>query len=32
MLRYLNWAAVRLFYWLVYGAKKAKQGWRGSVP
>ena len=35
MLRYIYWAAVRLFGWLVYGAKKAKRGWRGmgsSLP
>jgi len=30
MLRYLYWAAVRLFGWLVYGAKKTKRGWQGS--
>jgi len=30
MLRHLYWAAVRLFGWLVYGAKKAKRGWKGS--
>ncbi len=29
-LRYLYWAAVRLFGWLVYGAKKTRRGWQGS--
>jgi hypothetical protein len=29
-LRYLYWAAVRMFGWLVYGAKKTRRGWQGT--
>ena len=30
MPRYVYWAAVRLFGWLVYGGKKARRAWKGN--